>query len=46
MCHFLEAVGRVIQADSGRGALEVLEEREPEPILLDLHMPDIDGFTF
>src|SRR5437762_2851522 len=47
MCHFLKTVGfESIQADSGRRGLEVLEEREPEAILLDLHMPDIDGFTF
>lgn len=31
-------------ADSGKQALEMIEKQPPEIILLDLHMPDMDGF--
>jgi PAS domain S-box-containing protein len=34
----------VIQAENGRVALERLEERLPDVILLDLMMPEMDGF--
>jgi signal transduction histidine kinase/CheY-like chemotaxis protein len=43
----LEAEGYgVIEADNGRSALEVMGERLPGAILLDLMMPQMDGFEF
>jgi CheY-like chemotaxis protein len=37
---------RVIEAKNGRVALERMAERRPELILLDLMMPEMDGFQF
>ena len=36
----------VVEAENGRVALEVLESVEPAIILLDLMMPEMDGFQF
>jgi len=36
----------VLEAESGRRALEQLEETRPSLILLDLAMPEMDGFMF
>ena len=36
----------VIEAENGRAGLERMSEREPELILLDLMMPEMDGFQF
>ena len=36
----------VIEAENGRAGLERMAEREPELILLDLMMPEMDGFQF
>ena len=38
--------GRPITASNGREALQVLEKTRPDLILLDLMMPEMDGFTF
>jgi CheY-like chemotaxis protein len=35
---------RVLRATSGRQALEMLRERQPDVMLLDLAMPEMDGF--
>lgn len=35
---------RVIRADNGHRALEILRERKPDVMLLDLIMPEMDGF--
>ena len=35
---------RVLTASSGAAALELLEEHAPELIILDIMMPDLDGF--
>jgi PAS domain S-box-containing protein len=37
---------KVLEAENGRQALEVLEESTPGLILLDLMMPEMDGFEF
>jgi len=39
----LEGYG-VALADDGRSALTMLEEREPDLVLLDIVMPELDGF--
>jgi CheY-like chemotaxis protein len=36
----------VVEADNGRAALERIGERTPSAILLDLMMPEMDGFEF
>jgi signal transduction histidine kinase/DNA-binding response OmpR family regulator len=36
----------VTEATNGRVALELMAERQPELILLDLMMPEMDGFAF
>ena len=36
---------RVIEATSGREAVEMAERESPELILMDLAMPEIDGFA-
>jgi CheY-like chemotaxis protein len=36
----------VIEAENGRAALERVAERRPDLILLDLMMPEMDGFEF
>ncbi|MDX1395325.1 MAG: response regulator [Gemmatimonadota bacterium] len=43
----LEAEGlEVLEAGDGRRALEILEDSTPRLILLDLMMPEMDGFEF
>lgn len=37
----LQVVG---EADDGRGALDLVAEHEPDVLLLDLEMPEVDGF--
>ena len=39
-------VGRFFEAGNGREALAVLEKEWADIILTDLHMPEMDGFTF
>ena len=34
----------VIQASNGREALQKVEESRPDVVLLDIHMPELDGF--
>ena len=47
LCRLLETNGwSVATASNGRLALEQLEERRPTVILLDLVMPEMDGFQF
>jgi len=35
----------VIEADSATAALRVLQNQTPDVILMDINMPDIDGYT-
>lgn len=41
---FIEPIGlKVIEAQSGQEALELLEDSEVDLVLLDIHMPEMDG---
>lgn len=42
--HLAKAGYEVIQAINGRQALEQIHSEEPDLVLLDLMLPDIDGF--
>lgn len=43
--HFIEAEGyEVIYANNGKAGLEMYKEYHPDLILLDINMPEIDGF--
>ncbi|MCU0568097.1 MAG: response regulator [Oculatellaceae cyanobacterium Prado106] len=44
--HLIRANWRVLEADNGRTALAALEQEVPTLILLDLMMPEMDGFEF
>ena len=35
----------ILDAGNGKQALEILEKERPEVIILDLFLPDLDGFT-
>jgi CheY-like chemotaxis protein len=37
---------KVVEAENGRHALEILDEAAPSLVLLDLMMPEMDGFEF
>ena len=37
---------RVLTASGGREALDILRQQRPDAVLLDLIMPDMDGFQF
>jgi two-component system cell cycle response regulator DivK len=42
----LEAEGySVIEAENATSALEIIETEDPNLILMDINMPDIDGYT-
>lgn len=42
--HLSKAGFEVVQAATGRQALEMIHEEKPDLVLLDLMLPDIDGF--
>ena len=47
LCHFLRSDGwTVTEAENGKVGLERLAERRPSVVLLDLMMPEMDGFMF
>jgi CheY-like chemotaxis protein len=47
MCRMLKREGWLVaEAENGRVALERVAENRPELILLDLTMPEMDGFSF
>jgi CheY-like chemotaxis protein len=40
----LRACGfEVVEAESGRRAIDLAKSRNPDAVLLDLHLPDLDG---
>jgi two-component system cell cycle response regulator DivK len=42
----LQAIGYIVlEAENATQALEVLKEETPDLILMDINMPDIDGYT-
>lgn len=41
----LASLGKVDQAEGGRQALQLLGATRYEAVVLDLHMPGVDGFT-
>lgn len=44
-CHILEKAGySVVVAENGRVALEKLEAMQVDLVLMDIHMPEMDGF--
>ena len=43
--HLTRAGCEVVTAASGREALEIIRSRRPDLVLLDLMLPDIDGFA-
>ena len=44
---YLTAEGfRVVTAENGQAALYVARQEKPDLILLDIMMPDMDGFEF
>src|SRR5262245_26589417 len=44
-CRTLRRVGfEVIEAASGGDALQLVQERQPRLVVLDVHLPDVDGF--
>jgi two-component system, OmpR family, alkaline phosphatase synthesis response regulator PhoP len=42
--HLVKAGHRVLMAASGREALDVIRAQRPDLVLMDLMLPDIDGF--
>jgi len=43
---FLESEGfNVVEAENGREAIDVAQESEPDLILMDLNMPEMDGMS-
>ena len=46
VCRLLQAAGHeVLEAENGRDALRVLYAAKPDLVLLDVSMPDMDGWT-
>jgi len=39
-------IGQIFEAGNGREALDVLDKQWADIILTDIHMPDMDGFSF
>lgn len=39
-------IGQIFEAGNGREALDVLDKQWADVILTDIHMPDMDGFSF
>ncbi len=46
VCRYLEREGyTTVQASAGRAALELIESERPDLIVLDVMLPEVDGFT-
>ena len=39
-------IGQIFEGGNGREALDVLDKQWADVILTDIHMPDMDGFSF
>lgn len=39
-----DAVELIGEAEDGKSAVEMIEEKEPDLVLLDIQMPELDGF--
>ncbi len=44
LCRILDKSFRVLEAEDGASALSIIEEGIPDVVLLDVLMPDLDGF--
>ncbi len=46
LCNFLERMGvtQILKAETGAAAIELYRKEQPDIILLDAQLPDIDGF--
>ena len=46
VCFLLEGAGfQVLQAEDGRQALEIARKEPPDLVLLDMSIPEVDGWT-
>ncbi len=44
LCRILDKSFRVLEAEDGASALSIIDEGNPDVVLLDVLMPDLDGF--
>ncbi|MDH3444768.1 MAG: response regulator, partial [Deltaproteobacteria bacterium] len=44
LCRILDKSFRILEAEDGASALSIIDEEIPDVVLLDILMPDLDGF--